>query len=236
MASLAQRHRIRVLAEKASQAAGPTALDAVPCGLLSNIQALMMANLVNDLRRLKEIKSVERKIEVKREMLPAYKDYLDGVLAADAGGQDEVVTTVMVWHLDVLDIDRGLQLAGYVLAHDLALPERYDRDVATLLLDEVSDAVLAGRLPATEQTVTQLTTVASLTQGRDTPDQARAKLHRALGETMAEVAGDEPTGPAVDTARAALAQLNRAVELHAGIGVKKTIERLQRVIKKAEGE
>ncbi|WP_459614349.1 phage terminase small subunit [Bordetella sp. 2513F-2] len=226
MASLAQRHRIRVLAEQANPGAA-----SVTAG---GAHRMMMARLTADRRRLHDIQSVERKIAAKREMLPAYSDYIAGVLKADAGGQDEVITTLMVWHLDVLDFSHGLEIAAYVLKHELALPERYNRKVPALLLDEVPGAVLEGRVPATSDTLTALQRVAALTQDQDAPDQARAKLHRALGEVLAAMAGETPTGAQLEMARAALAQLNRAVALHQAVGAKKTIEQLQRTIKRAE--
>lgn len=230
MASLAQRHRVRVLAERASRAAGGSAPN--PAG---GVHALMMGRLVQDLRRLKEIQSVERKIAAKADMLPAYQDYVSGVLKGDSGGQDEVIVTVMVWHLDVLQFSRGLEIAAYVLKHDLALPERYNRKVPALLLDEVPGAVLAGSVSPNSDTLGALQMVAVLTEGQDAPDQARAKLHRAIGETLAALAGATPAGQQLSMARAALAQLNRAVSLHQAVGAKKAIEQLQRTIKKAEG-
>ncbi|WP_427184854.1 phage terminase small subunit [Bordetella bronchialis] len=227
MASLAQQHRMRVLAARGAVTQDGTR----PAG---GVHALMMASLLQDMRRLKAIESVERKIAAKAQMLPAYRDYVDGVLAADAGGADEVITTLMVWHLDVGDFGRGLDLAAYVLRHGLTLPERYNRKVPALLLDEVADAVLEGRAPADEATLDALQRVAVLTDGQDAPDQARAKLHRALGETLARLAGEAPAGPKLEMARAALAQLNRAVSLNPGVGAKKAIEQLTRTIKKAE--
>lgn len=229
MSSLAQRHRMRVLAATAA-----SAHDNAASTPAAGVYALMMAALVDDMRRLKEIESIERKISTKAELLPKYRDYLDGVLLADSGGADDLVTTVMVWHLDVCDFARGLELAAYVIKHDLSMPERYNRKVAALLLDEVSDAVLAGRVPYDVTTLGSLQMVAVLTEGKDAPDQARAKLHRALGETLASLAGTEPTGHLLDMARAALAQLVRAVTLHDKVGAKTGIEQLKRTIKKAE--
>ncbi|APX77283.1 Phage small terminase subunit [Achromobacter insolitus] len=228
MASLAQAHFLRV---RAQRTAAPLAAGAVPAG---SPYALMMAALTEDARRLKSIESVERKIEAKRGMLATYAPYLDGVLAANAGGADEVVTTLMVWHLDVCDFLRGLDLATYVLAHDLPLPERYARKVPALLLDEVSEAVLDERVPKDFPTLQALQRVAELVYDRDAPDEARAKLHRAIGLTMAELAGPEPKGDRLQMAVTALRQLERAVSLNGKVGAKKDIEQLQRTIKKAE--
>lgn len=227
MTSPAQKHRMRVLAEKAAEQNG-AGLPAT-----GTAYALMMAALVQDLRRLKDIQSIQSKTVVKAEMVGTYQDYLDGVLAGNSGAQDEVLVTVMVWHIDVGDFRRGLDLAAYALTHKLNLPERYQRTVPVLLLDEVADAVLTGRTEGNQDTLDVLQRVAELTSDHDAPDQARAKLHRAIGETLAIMAGDEPSGAQLEMARAALAQFNRAVSLHAGVGAKKAIERLERLIKKA---
>lgn len=227
MTSPAQRHRTRVLAERASAA------DEAAPAVMGGIYGQMMAKLTDDRRRLHDIQSVERKISVKREMVPEYIDYLDGVLAGNGGQPDEVVTTLMVWHFDIGAFARGLQLADYVLRHDLQLPERLKRNTATLLLDEVAGQVADGAVADYEQAMQLLQEVARLVDGHDAPDQARAKLHLALGKTLAAQAGDEPRGAHLEMARAGVAQLRRAVELHGGVGAKKLIEQLDRKIKNA---
>lgn len=57
---------------------------------------LMKAQLYAHVRTLKNIQSVERKIEAKRTMLGDFDAYLNGVLEADAGGQDVVVGTLLL--------------------------------------------------------------------------------------------------------------------------------------------
>lgn len=227
MTSPAQRHRTRALAAQASAADGAT--PAVVGGILGQ----MMAKLTLDRRRLHDIQSVERKIALKRELVPEYQDYLDGVLSGNAGQPDEVLTTLMVWHIDVGAFARGLQLADYVLRHGLALPERLKRNTATLLLDEVAGAIAVGAVSKHDEAMLLLQEVARLVDGQDAPDQARAKLHLAIGKTLAVQAGDEPRGPLLEMARAAVAQLRRAVDLHSGVGCKKLIEQLDRKIKNA---
>ncbi|MFY2090290.1 phage terminase small subunit [Achromobacter xylosoxidans] len=227
MTSPAQQHRTRVLAARASAADG----DAP--AVMGGIYGQMMAKLTQDRRRLHDIQSVERKVAVKRELVPEYADYLQGVLAGDGGQPDEVVTTLMVWHFDIGAFAPGLQLADYVLRHDLQLPERLKRNTATLLLDEVAGQVANGAVSKPDEAMHVLQEVARLVDGQDAPDQARAKLHLALGKTLAAQAGEEPRGPQLEMARAGVAQLRRAVELHSGVGAKKLIEQLDRKIKNA---
>jgi hypothetical protein len=107
--------------------------------------------LRHDIQRLKQIKSIDRKIAAKREMLPEYQAWCDGLL--DAGrraetrelpptGADDVLPTIMVWHLDVGDWTRALMLAAFVLRFSIPMPKRYERDAATLVLELIADAAL----------------------------------------------------------------------------------------------
>jgi len=227
VASPAQLHRIRVLAAQAS------ASDPAAPVVVGGIQGQMLAKLTQDARRLHDIQSIERKIALKRELLPDYQAYIDGVLEGDGGQPDEIIPTVMLWHLDAGKYERGLDMAAYVMRHDLPMPERLKRNTATILLDEVAGAVAAGAVSEPSAAIGILQRVAVLVDGQDAPDQARAKLHFAMGKMLALQAGDKPTGSTVEMVRAAVAQLKRAVSLHEGIGAKKLIEQLERKIKNA---
>lgn len=230
MAGLVKRHQMRVAAALAA-ASRPADAPAPTSGPYE----LMMHALVNDRRTLKSVQSIERKIELKREMLDKYRDYVQGVLAADKGGQDDVIVTVMVWLLDTLQFRPALDIGAYVLRHGIKLPAHYNRDVATLLLDEITDAALGGRAALDAGLLDELLTLQVLTDDHDAPDQARAKLHRVMGETLTHLAGDLADEDARRMAAAALQHLNRAKQLDGAVGVVKLIEKLERKIKKAEG-
>ncbi|MGM0563691.1 MAG: phage terminase small subunit [Pseudomonadota bacterium] len=202
---------------------------------------LMFAALVEDRRRLKDIQSIERKIEVKRELLPNYEDYVSGVLEDGAGAQDDVVMTVMIWCLDVGNIQRALQIGEYAMQHDLKSPEAYQRETASVLVEELSDHYLRNEryrpkweqgaivLPENEgedawaeemnQVIQHLQCVDRITEHSDMHDQIRAKHQKALGWAYAL------TGQ-LD---AATETLNRALQLDKNVGVKKDIERLQKL-------
>lgn len=196
---------------------------------------LMQAQLYEHRRALKAIQSIERKVEAKRDYLPLYWPWVDGVLAGGRGAPDMVLTTVLVWAIDAGEYPRALQIAEYVLAHGLSLPDQYQRDPATTLIDEMAEAGLKGKLPAAEA-VLLLQRVEALTLERDVPDQARAKLHKAIGYALigrtAASEVDYKDLPA-DLAAQALPYLHRAFELFEGVGVKKDIERLERRVKDA---
>ncbi|HCP77990.1 MAG TPA: terminase, partial [Pusillimonas sp.] len=127
----AQRRFETVMAAQASASAQPGQSLAG-----SNAYELMLAKLYDDKRRLKEIQSVARKIEVKREILPDYDNWVAGALEQGQGAQDEVLVTVMVWRMDIGDFEEALRIAEYVVKHDLVLPDQYERNVQTVIVDE----------------------------------------------------------------------------------------------------
>lgn len=178
---------------------------------------LMLAKLYNDKRRLKDIQSIERKIEVKREILPEYATWIGGVLAAGKGGQDEVLTTAMVWHVDAGNYEEALRIGAYVLEHDLTLPDQYERTPATVLVDEISDAALAVQKNEKPFPMQILLELQAITADLDMPDQARAKLHKALGYELHQ------RGNLQDAEK----HYARALELNDRIGVKRDLKEIQ---------
>ncbi|GHU34881.1 bacteriophage terminase endonuclease subunit [Betaproteobacteria bacterium] len=222
MITPAQRHREFVAAKKAG-----TARSAPEPSRQRNAYELMLARLDEDKRRLHLIQSVERKIAVKREILPVYAAWVDGVLAADSGGQDDVVVTVMIWRIDTGDYAGALTLAAHALRHGLVLPDKFKRTLGTLVAEEIADAALrrfAAGDPAFPLDI--LTRVLELTLDADMPDEVRARLIRAEG--LAQEAAGHP--------QRALASFQHALSLHDKVGVKKDIERVQRALKNLANE
>ena len=90
-----------------------------------------------------------------------------------------------------------------------------------------------------ETTATRvLAQVDQLTAEKDAPDQARAKLYKAIGYALiGKTPTNEPDFTTLDETKARLAmeKLQRAHELFAQVGVKKDMERLERRIKAATG-
>ena len=231
--SPAQRHLARM---KAQQQAEHAAQQSPHGAMLGGEHELMLAQLHAHQRILKAIQSVERKIEAKRKMLPDFAAYLDGVLQADTGVQDPLITTLLVWHLDVGDWAGGLTLGEYCLRHGLELPDQYKRNLPTMLLDEVAEAAIHGKLRGPEALGT-LARIDTLTQEHDTHDQARAKLHKAIGwaaigkTRTQDLSTEEIKHLPLDRLQIAHQHLTRAIELDPQAGVKKDVERLERRLK-----
>lgn len=220
MTSPARKHFQRAMAAQAAAASGQEVMT-------GDAYQLMMAALIEDRRRLKDIQSIERKIEVKREILPTYDAYISGVLEAGQGADDEILMTAMVWYFDIGELSEGLQIAEYALAHGLTPPDRYQRGTPAIVAEEVANEALRqldGQAPDIDAVLAAVSKAEALTRDADMHDQIRAKLHKALGYAYQASSHGE----------LALEQLKRALELDERVGVKKDIERLEREIKKAE--
>lgn len=228
--SLARQHFERTRAAAHAEAAASSV--GAPADASAYEQVLF--RLVEDKRRLKDIQSIERKIDAKRTLLPEYAPWVDGVLAANAGGQDAVLTTVMVWRLDVGDYDGALAIARYAIQHDLALPDQYQRTLPTLVAEEIADSALRGGAENGAPLATLIETLA-LTAERDMPDEVRAKLHKAIGmrTLVLPEAGSVLDAEGTASSTLSLQHLRRAMQLNPRSGVKREIERLERALRAA---
>ena len=217
MTSPARRHFQRVSAAQAAGDAGETPMQ-------GPAYELMQAALFEDYRRLKSTQSMERKAEIKREILPKYADYVDGVLEAGQGAQDDVLMRVMLWRIDAGDIAGAVTIARYALAHDLNPPDQFERSTAAIIAEEVADQGLK-QLDEEDADVLallkQLIDAEIMTRQADMHDQVRAKLFKALGYAQ------RAAGQLVE----AQSSLERALALNDKVGVKKDLERIERELK-----
>jgi len=173
--SLARTHRTRTLAarEVAHNPYGPS--------VQASQYDLHLMQLAEHRLRLKQLQSGEAKAALKRELLPGYSAYLDGVLSASPGTPDDIITTLMVWSMDAGEWDQALVLAEYVLRHHLPLPDRFARTAGCLIAEDTAEAALRALSTGEHFPLSVLEDVCRLTAGEDMPDEVRAKLHLAIG-------------------------------------------------------
>lgn len=215
MISPAKKHYMKTMARQESTAAADS--DVRPD---ANQYELMMAQLHTHTQQLKNIQSIKAKEDHKATIIDDYLPYIMGVLESDSGIQDDVVVTVMLWCIDAGRYEDALVIADYVLRHDLAMPDKYHRTTACVIVEEIADAALKG-----DVSLKILLITSGMTEGLDMPDQVRAKLLKALGRAQTE------TDP-----RSALDNFKAALNLNEKAGVKKEIEQLERVVKKLPPE
>ena len=216
MNSPCRQHKQRVIA--AQSGAAETEMDSKT----ATQYELMLMQLAEHRRSLKQIQSIERKIEVKRQLLPEYEPYVQGVLQSNSGRQDDVLMTILVWYIDAGEIEKALPIAEYALQHDLQTPDRYERSTACLVAEEIADTAL--KLLDSESAVSSdlIGQAISITEEHDMFDQVRARLLKVYGLSLNKSGN----------ASAAVEPLKRALELDEKSGVKKIIEQTEREIKK----
>lgn len=227
--SPAQRHQRRVLAEQ--QAAGRAAGQPMAGASAYEQQ---MAALHGDYLRLKGIQSNEGKAALKRELVPAYLPYITGVLAADSGAQDEVVTTLMVWAIDAGLYADALPIAAYVIKHGLTMSDRFSRTPACIVAEEIAEAATGPQRANTPfGQLDVLLTTEAITADQDMPDEVRAKLQVAIArERLLQLDRDAPDRTIVSDA---VARFERALQLHPQCGARKECERANSLLKKITG-
>lgn len=175
-----QQHQAKSAAESAAE-----------FGTMQNTNAYeqQLMQLNSDKNRLKNIQSKRHKVELKHQLLPNYKPYIQGILEVKPGVQDAVVTEILVWAIDIGDYDFALDLAEYVLEHGLKLPDRFERSEACFITEEIADEFLKVLKTDVPIDITVLERLESLITDetldkskRDMPDEVKAKLYLALGK------------------------------------------------------
>lgn len=211
MASLARRDTLKKLAMAEAVASGAT-----PAANTSQYN-LHLGLLAQYRARLKEIKATISKEQIKKdEMLPELKPYVDGVLASEAGGQDDVVTTYMVWAFDAGLYDECLTVAQYAVEHDLVLPAQFSRDLSEWLVEEFADRTISAHNDGDELDSHPFT-VWSMCKHLDMGDITAAKIHKAMGLIVM-----------VERPEHALVSFKQADKLWKRAGVKKLIQSIEK--------
>lgn len=239
-----QRHRTATIAAVAglamAAAAGMIAPPHPEDGEDAQTYRLLMAQLIEHRRQLKDIGSTEKKIEAKRGMVEYYDEYVDAVL--DAGEQtgkavqDDIVVTMMIWHLDLEHWSRAFRIAEHILQFGLQMPQPFTRGVPTFLAEQVAEAALKADTLDQDFPLDVLQEVFGMVQPYDIYDVVSAKLRKAIGFRFLRISkADSPDGPAGGpeaAKRAALEWLRSAYSIDEKCGVKKEMEILQRALKK----
>lgn len=222
MLTPAQKHFQKVMAERHGKTDEQT--DTARTAHEQILHRLRM-----DQSALRKVQSDQAKAAMKRQLLPNYEGWIEGTLTGGSGRQDEVITTLMVWAVDAGDYALAVRIGRYVVSHNLLMPDRFNRTPATVLVDEICDPILV-QVKADDSTditpyLAVLDDVEAITANSDMPDVVRAKLCKARAFALRSGTAEEQ--------ETALSLLRKALTLDAGAGVKKEIERLARVVKKA---
>jgi len=233
-----QRHRQQKLAALAGAtglAVAGLAAEPDPASAAGQEYAILRAVLHDHLRKLQDVESHEARVPMKREFGAEFAPWVRGVIEADKPVQDEILMTLLVWAIDIGEFEDAMILGRFALKHGLAMPERYNRSAACFLREDIAEIALAQPGVVAHEILVELD---QLTNAADMPDAAKAKLDKALGRSrLAKAdsfdASDEtgPAGGAAAYASEGLAHLHRAMKLNANIGVKKDIQRAEKMLR-----
>lgn len=197
--------------------------------------ATLRAVLHDNLRKLQDVESHEARVPMKMDFMEEFRPWVRGVIESDKPVQDEILMTCLVWSIDCRYFEAALELGRFALKHGLTMPERYNRSAACFLREDIAEIALAQPGVVAHEILVELD---QLTNAADMPDAAKAKLDKALGRSWlaradAFDASDEtgPAGGAAAFASEGLAHLQRAMKLNANIGVKKDIQRAEKLLR-----
>lgn len=91
--------------------------------------------LIIDLGKIANQKDIADKIRVKKTVLPTYIRFIDDYIKQGHNYPNDVAVQVMVWLLDVGEIDYGFNLAMIMAKQKQIMPAKFDRDIYTFLCD-----------------------------------------------------------------------------------------------------
>lgn len=229
-----QQHQAKSAAETAAE-----------FGTMQNTSAYeqQLLQLNSDKNRLKNIQSTQNKVELKRQLLPNYKPYIQGVLDIKPGVQDAVITEMLVWSIDIGDYSFAMDLAEYVLEHGLKLPDRFERSEACFITEDIAEGflkILKTDVAISDNDFYQLYRLDDLINNesidstkRDMPDEVKAKLYLALGKANMRLIEDESE---LAFAYASHAQnfLEKAVKLDDKCGGRTDLNKMTKLVNKLQ--
>lgn len=92
-----------------------------------------------DIGKVKNQKYLVDKARVKQAVLPTYLPFVDGYVESGVHYPNNVAVQVMIWLLDIDEVEHGLTLALHLQKQGQKMPPKFDRDMATFLCDMFYD-------------------------------------------------------------------------------------------------
>lgn len=215
--SYARRHFEKTTAEIAAAEAGGADL-----GSLSAYQRLLKS-LHDDKVLLKSVSSIADKVHIKKQALPAYQEWIDGITAAGTvQADDRIAATVIVWMIDCGLLDEAMPLADVLIHSGLESADEYSRSMPEIIVEQMADQIESGSEISAESLKTLIEWATAKKEDGlheiNLADVIRAKLLKAAGEKA----------EAVDDNETALTLYRQAVGYNDKAGVKKRIEALEK--------
>lgn len=231
------QHRERMLAERANKLAqnpDPRAKQRVIAGAVPAADEGVVVTdnspatptqrielrLSNQLDQLSHIKGKDLKVAKKHDWYPDYLGFIEGSIAVSPATQNDALLHLMVWAIDVGDLNTAVKIGQFAVLNNMVMPGKYTRGVAELLTENCAEALLADPDLLT-QSVELIQRIIDVGYGQDMVNEARAKIYKAQGFALMESQPSE-----------ALRAFQTAYRLHDRVGVKKEMDKLERLVKR----
>lgn len=211
MLSPASQHRLKINEEGQHQKVTANSGDDV-----QRHDAVLRGVFQVDFSRAKTIKSHLRRKDFKRHALKRYQVWLDSfVKYLHKTGFDseleEMFVWLMLWHIDVGDWRRGLQLAHVALTANMSVMKGFERNIAEVICEEIVGGILKSG--ASVEYADLLEELAELLADEDMLDQISAKLCKARGLSCID-----------STPKQAIQFFEQALRLDENVGVKRYLK------------
>ncbi len=173
--------QIQAKAKKIVEREGPVATEAndAALGTLADYQAALKIAQT----KISAEKDMADKLRVKQALLPEFLPFVDDYVKQGHNYPNDVAATIMVWLLDTGHIEKGLELALYLLKHNQPMPKKFDRDLPTFLCDFFYD--WAGVMLKEEQSASPYLDIVVAAMDRDDWDVhplCKSKLYAMLAK------------------------------------------------------
>jgi len=202
----------------------PEGDQSVNVGLPESPTANIELRLFNHLNQLKDNKSVQDKIELKKQWLPEYYGYIDGCLAISPSAQNTSLVTLMIWAVDAGQYELAVRIAEYALLNDMVMPEGHSRGIAEFITEQCASD-FNDDIDLAIEYADVIKRIIELGVGEQMVDQVRAKIFRSLGDALNEAQPVE-----------ALNAYKNALRLNSKVGCKKEITALEKLLNKQSTE
>lgn len=180
--------------------------------------------LFNHLNQLKDNKSVQDKIELKKQWLPEYYGYIDGCLAISPSAQNTSLVTLMIWAVDAGQYELAVRIAEYALLNDMVMPEGHSRGIAEFITEQCASD-FNDDIDLAIENAEVIQRIIDIGVGEQMVDQVRAKIFRSLGDALNEAQPVE-----------ALNAYKNALRLNSKVGCKKEVTALEKLLNKQSTE
>lgn len=228
MVSPARSHFLRHSAQEEAQQASQFGTDQE-----ASVYQLQYFQLRQHKAQLKKIQGTPAKREVKLKLLPEYAPYVEGVLAADQGGANDILPVIMVWRIDTGDYAGALEIARYLIKHKVQMVDDWQRPTANVFAEDMANAALTALKLEQPFDLGIMQQVYELVQDIDMHDQIGAKLNLAIGrlalnQTQQFDAGEQAAALALIASQ----HLSQAIALDPGCGGKTALNQAIKLVEK----